>query len=142
METTKEASCSLLDLNSVITSGTPGANMEEASGLKNQLSSGMERSQGESYVRKVIDAMTATLPHFSFSDQLIGFWGSSFPSQSTMFGSTSVFATSCSFSLDDDPRLPASRSISFSSSELASVAFSAWPFEEGFASAAEKAAIC
>ena len=63
--------------------------------------------------------MTATLAHFNFSDQCTGFLGSSGPSQSTIFGSTSVFVISASFFSESSLRWPASRSISFSKLELA-----------------------
>ena len=62
-------------------------------------------------VRKVIDAMTATLAHFNFSDQFTGFLGSSGPSQSTMFGSTSVIVVPRSFFSESSLAWPASRSI-------------------------------
>lgn len=68
--------------------------------------------------------MTATLAHFNFSDQFIGFWGSSGPSQSTIFGSTSVFVVSGSFLSESSLGWPASRSISFSKLELAGDPFS------------------
>lgn len=70
-----------------------------------------------------MDEMTATLAHFSFSDQFTGFLGSSGPSQSTMFGSTSVFVVSGSFFSELSLRWPASRSISFSKVELAGDSF-------------------
>ena len=62
--------------------------------------------------------MTATLAHFNFSDQFMGFWGSSGPSQSTIFGSTSIFVVSGSFLSESSLGWPASRSISFSKLEL------------------------
>lgn len=69
-----------------------------------------------------MEEMTATLPHLSFSDQFMGFAGSSGPSQSTMFGSDPACCVSSSFLLDDELGVPASRSVStvsFSRSELA-----------------------
>lgn len=69
-----------------------------------------------------MEEMTATLPHLSFSDQFMGFAGSSGPSQSTMLGSDPACCVSSSFLLDDELRVPASRSVftvSFSRSELA-----------------------
>ena len=66
-----------------------------------------------------MDEMTATLPHLSPPVQLYGFFGSSGPSHPTMFGSTSVCCVSGSFLLDEEPRWAASKSMSFSRSELA-----------------------
>ena len=69
-----------------------------------------------------MEEMTATLPHLSFSDQFMGFARSSGPSQSTMFGSDPACCVSSSFLLDDELRVPASRSVStvsFSRSEVA-----------------------
>ena len=112
-----------------MTSGTAGASMEEAKGL---LSISILYPMGEAWrftcVKKVMDAMTATLAHFSFSDQFMGFWGSSGPSQSTIFGSASVFIVSGSFLSESSLRWPASRSISFSKLEPAGDAF---PFGTG-----------
>ena len=68
-------------------------------------------------VRKVIDAMTPTLAHFRVSDQFTGFFGSSGPSQSTMFGSTTVLVVPGSSFLESSLAWPASRSI-FSSNKL------------------------
>ena len=84
-------------------------------------------------VKKVMDEMTATLAHFNFSDQFMGFWGSSGPSQSTMFGFTSLFVISGSLLLDSSLRWPASRSISFSKLELAGdpFPFGTWSIEAG-----------
>ena len=79
----------------------------------------MEKAWRVTCVKKVTDEMTATLAHFSFSDQFMGFFGSSGPSQSTMFGSTSCFVVSDSFLSEPSLRWPASRSISFSKLELA-----------------------
>ena len=75
------------------------------------------RSGGSSstYVRKVMEAMTAMLPHFFFSGQFVGFSGSSGPSQSTQFGSISpagCASASASFLLDVELLVLASRSSS------------------------------
>ena len=119
-----------MDLNSVITSGTAGASMEEAKGLYHMsILASMEEVGKATYVRKVMDEMTATLAHFNLSDQLIGFLGSSGPSQSTTSGSTSGFVVSGSFLSESSLRWPASRSISFSKSELAGDRF---PFGTGY----------
>ena len=75
-----------------------------------------------------MEEMTATLAHFNFSDQFTGLLRSSGPSQSTIFGSTSVLVPSGSFLSESSLRWPASRSISFSNSELASDPF---PFATG-----------
>ena len=76
------------------------------------------------YVRNVMDEMTATLPHFSFLAQLYGLLGSSGPSHPTMLGSTSVWSVSGTFLLDEEPRWAASRSTSSSRLELADDFFS------------------
>ena len=84
-------------------------------------------------VRKVIDAMTATLAHFKFSDQLIGFLGSSGPSQSTMFGSASALVVPGSCFLESSLAWPASRSIFSSKLALLGDPFPfAGPVEAGF----------
>ena len=77
-----------------------------------------EKDRGMTYVRKVIDAMTATLAHFNFSGQFTGFLGSSGPSQSTIFGSTSVLLVPMSFFSESSLAWPASRSIFSSKLEL------------------------
>ena len=77
-----------------------------------------------------MEAITATLLHFNFSDQLTGFWGSSLPSQSTMLGSSSVCVVCSLSSSGVDSRLPCSRSISSSVSELAGDFSSRWPLVE------------
>ena len=76
------------------------------------------------HVRKVMDEMTAILPHFSPPAQLYGLLGSSGPSHPTMLGSTSVCSGSGSFLLDKEPRWAASRSTSSSRLELADDFFS------------------
>ena len=83
-------------------------------------------------VRNVIDAMTATLAHFKFSDQLIGFFGSSGPSQSTMFGSASAVVQGSCF-LESSLAWPASRSIFSSKLALLGDPFPfAGPVKAGF----------
>lgn len=88
----------------------------------------MKEARKATCVKKVMDEMTATLAHFNLSDQFMGFLGSSGPSQSTIFGSTSVLVVSSSFLSESSLRWPASRSISFSKLELAGDPF---PFGTG-----------
>ena len=75
--------------------------MEEAKGLQSIMLNWHGILDGRSWkvthVKNVIDAMTVMLAHFNFSDQLIGFLGSSGPSQSTIIGSTAVVSVSGSF---------------------------------------------
>ncbi len=93
--------------------------MEEARGLYYiSLSYSMEETWSVTCVKKVMDEITATLAHFNFSDQFMGLLGSSGPSQSTIFGSASVFVVSCSIFSESSLRWPASRSTSFSKLEL------------------------
>ena len=77
----------------------------------------------DTYVRNVMLAIIAILPHFLLSFQFIGFWGSSGPSQSTTFESgngCSVKTSALPLLPDDELCLrPDSRSTSFSRSELA-----------------------
>ena len=75
---------------------------------------------GHLYVRKVMDAMTAMLPHFFQADQLRLFVGSSGPSKSTISTSegTCVCVSCASFLLGVKLLICASRSASFSSSEV------------------------
>ena len=113
METTKEASSSFVELNSLMTWGTPGANIEEANGLIFQGQLGMGEEADDIYVRKVMAASTAILPFFMPGDQFIALFGSFGPSQSTMLGSTALVGTSSSCSIVDELlRPPDSKSFS------------------------------
>ena len=65
-------------------------------------------------VMKVIKDMTATLPNFKASSQLMGFSGSSGPSHQTMFGSGgSTAGISVSVWLVEELFWPVSRSRAF-----------------------------
>lgn len=99
--------------------GCQGQTSKTRAGLTgSQQTDGIAVASMDAYVRKVMLATTAMLPHFIFDVQFLAFNGSSGPSQSTMFGSTgsSSFA-SASFLLDVDPlRLSAAKSASKSTS--------------------------
>ena len=122
-ETTKPARRVLDEWNSVMTSGIPGANMEDAKGLR-IIRLSHAKTNYLTHVRKVMDEMTAILPHFRPPAQLFGLLGSSGPSHPTMLGSTSVCSVSSSFLLDREPRWAASRSTSSSRLEPADEFFS------------------
>ena len=101
--------------------------MEEAKGLQCTYQISIVLHEGASrvtHVRKVMAAITATLAHFIFSGQFMGFLGSSGPSQSTMFVSTSCLFASGSCLSESSLPWPASISISLSKLELAGVPFS------------------
>jgi hypothetical protein len=91
----KPSSISFVEWNSRITSGTPGANIELASGVRN-----------------VIAEINMIMPHFFQCVQFNGFSKSFGPSKSTMFGSTTGSSTS---SMLDDDSASAPFSMSFSS---------------------------